>query len=254
MQRLRHFSMPILILSLLSSTIYSRARAIGVFAKGWAKQPVTFSSSYHTVVFMHAPRGGGNDATVNPTEPSSSSPYNHEDIVIPEREYGYRKEPFTWKELKYIIEEERNLGKLSRSIQQEREYQIAMKEMRTKWKSVYDSILCKKFGFEKRPFKNETHTVWEAYPAISEIKEPQKVLVQNDFPYYNGPGIEHYVLWKLCEDITDADIEEAKQQLRQDLGDVVDILWWKNPPHLKSLPDLDHIHILVLRDKNESHS
>jgi hypothetical protein len=143
---------------------------------------------------------------------------NHENVVLPKREYGYRKVPFTWSELVQIINVEKNLGKLSRSEEQERDYQIKMREMRTQWKSVYDNILCSKFNFEKRPFTNETHSVWQAYPPLSEVKEPRKVLVKNDFPYYNEPGIEHYVLWKIVENVTDEDIEEAKEELRKTTG------------------------------------
>jgi hypothetical protein len=58
-------------------------------------------------------------------------------------------------------------------------------------------------------------------------------------------GIEHWCLWKLCEDITDDEVEEAKQDLRRMLGDELDFLTWRNPPHLKSLPDIDHIHLLL---------
>ena len=182
-------------------------------------------------------------------------------VMLPYREYGYRSEPFTWDELIQIIEKEKNLAKLSRSIQQERDYQHAMKSIKRQWKSVYDHILHTKFGFEKREVETrtiqnnngdglheDTVVLWESYPPLSEIQEIQKVLVLNDFPYYNGPGIFHYVLWKIGgEDVSDQDIEEAREELCSKLGDVQDILHWKNPPHLKSLPDIDHIHILCQR-------
>jgi hypothetical protein len=57
---------------------------------------------------------------------------------------------------------------------------------------------------------------------------------------------------------SDDDIAQAKEDVKQELelsgGEdsengqavVVDCLHWINPPHLKSLPDIDHVHILCL--------
>ena len=177
-----------------------------------------------------------------------------EDILVPPREYGYRAEPFVWPELIGIIEKENNLAKLSRSIQQQKEYLIYRRELLKGWKSVYDHILVSKFDFEKRLAPNElkdedrNDQLFESYPPLSEIGEVKKSLKPNDFPYYFAEGIEHWCLWKLCEDVTDAEIEEAKEDLQNMHGDVVAYLAWRNPPHLKSLPDIDHIHILCLRE------
>jgi hypothetical protein len=258
--------MQLLIIASLFMFLLRGQVGLGVLAKGlsWRKPFSCFPTSTCRVTFMSSPRGG--------SDPNKG---NHDDIILPKREYGYRLEPFTWDELVKIIDEEKNLAKLSRSEEQERDYQIRMREMKTKWKSPYDHILCSKFGFEKRQFTNETHTVWEAYPKLSEVKEPRKALVKNDFPYNYRAGIEHYVLWKICEDVTDEDIEAAKEELKrttdyigkptflsfQALLSLVhcrsffnvfpcipDLLWWTNPPNLKSLPDLDHIHIIIRRE------
>lgn len=179
-----------------------------------------------------------------------------EDIQVPPRDYGYRIEPFVWPELIQIIEKEQNLAKLSRSIQQQKEYMIYQRELLKGWKSVYDYILVSKFGFEKRLIPNQERDddrnaqLWEAYPPLDEVREVKKVLQQNDFPYYFADGIEHWCLWKLCEDVTDEEIEEAKRHLQELHGDILSYLSWRNPPHLKSLPDIDHIHILCLRESN----
>ncbi len=188
------------------------------------------------------------------------------EIILPERVYGYRTTPLTWSELKSIVLEEQNLAKLSRSVEQERDYQIYLRDLKKEWRSVYNHILVSKFGFEQQRGiearageSNATlqtddgadpeNSKWQAYPPLSQVKTILKVLKRNDFPYFTDEGIEHWVLWKLVENITDDEIEEAKQQLCQMLGDVVDLLHWVNPPHLKSLPEIDHAHILCLRQK-----
>lgn len=94
-------------------------------------------------------------------------------------------------------------------------------------------------------------------------------LSPNDFPYYLDPGIEHYVLWKLGGDVTPRDIANAKLDLmkRDDAesraadesedeltfervmtSDTEKFLVWFNPPHLKSLPGIDHAHIIFRSD------
>ena len=173
---------------------------------------------------------------------------------IPDREYGYRKTPLTWPELTDIVEVEKNLAKLSRSVEQQRIYIVYRNELLKEWKSVYDHILVSKFNLEQRLVDNPNRsdgrnsTLWESYPALSELNEIKNVLKPNDFPYYTAEGIEHWCLWKVCEDVNDDEIENAKLDLQAKHGDIVSFLSWRNPPHLKSLPDIDHIHILCLRD------
>jgi Protein of unknown function (DUF3605) len=173
-------------------------------------------------------------------------------IILPELEYGYRTKPLEWAELMQIILVEKNLAKLSRSVEQQTEYMVYMRDLKSQWKSVRHFILHSKFGFKKRlisgsSLDDSAGDLWEAYPPASHIKEPRKVLVLNDFPYYNAPGIQHYILWKIGGDVTDEEIDEAGRELWDKLGGVSDVLHWKNPPHLKSLPDIDHVHILVHR-------
>ena len=89
----------------------------------------------------------------------------------------------------------------------------------------------------------------------------------NDFPYYYFPGIQHWILWKLGgEQPTLADLANAKKdiikestsQLLNDptqgllngnaleriINDEEVFLHWINPPHLRSLPGIEHAHIL----------
>lgn len=93
--------------------------------------------------------------------------------------------------------------------------------------------------------------VWESFAAHSQtrIKNPQRALVMNDFPYYIEDGIEHWCLWKLGDDdVNEIDIKWAKEELNR-RSDVVEMMHWINPVHLKSLPGIDHAHILCLKQK-----
>ncbi|CAB9515084.1 Protein of unknown function (DUF3605) [Seminavis robusta] len=176
---------------------------------------------------------------------SHSSNNNSTPIVLPEREYGYRTKPFNWTELEQIIRD-KDLARFSRSVEQEAKYQEYMRDMKRQWRDLHHFILHSKFGLEKRWVDG----MWET-PLLPELQqEPASNLSLNDFPYYTEPGIWHYVLWKIGGLVTDAEIEDACQEIKQDLGDVLDVLHWKNPPHLKSLPDIDHAHILVRRASN----
>lgn len=67
--------------------------------------------------------------------PSGEPPSACDDIELPSREYGYAKEPFTWPDLVDIIEEP-NLAKLSRSVDQQREYMIYQRDLLKEWVSA----------------------------------------------------------------------------------------------------------------------
>ncbi len=83
----------------------------------------------------------------------------------------------------------------------------------------------------------------------------QTVTSLNDFPYYFEEGIEHWVVWKLGGNISANEIENGKVEILREAGysnkdlinDTSVFLHWLNPPELKSLPDVDHVHILFRR-------
>jgi hypothetical protein len=164
-------------------------------------------------------------------------------ITLPVLKYGYRRERFQWDELRDIIEVEKDLAKLSRSETQQREYE----GFRYQYNSVIDCILISKLGFEKV----QINGLWQALPQLKDFGEVRKALVPNDFPYYMAYGIVHYVFWKTNENVTEKDIEEAQEDLKT-MMDVEDMLYWVNPPHLKSLPEIDHVHFLCLLKRKES--
>ena len=139
-----------------------------------------------------------------------------------------------------IIQVENDLARLSRSVEQEKDYQIYMRDLKQEWHSVYDHILHTKFSLEKK--RNEAGKFF-AFPPVSELTEIRKCVVRNDFPYYLDDGIQHWVLWKLGGDCNEEDIDVAREEIRAAIG-AEEFLHWINPPHLKSLPDIDHVHFI----------
>jgi hypothetical protein len=177
---------------------------------------------------------------------SATSKDDQKRIRLPIVKYGYRTEPLEWDELVDILLVQKDIAKMSRSVEQQRDYEIYKRDLLREWSSVIDHVLCEKFPevFEKR--FDTTTKLYAAYPSLEEFAVSgcpvHTALVQNDFPYYTADGVEHWVLWKLGGSCSDQDIGEAKLQLRDRFGD--DMLHWINPPHLKSLPEIDHVHIL----------
>lgn len=117
--------------------------------------------------------------------------------------------------------------------------------VRAQYKSVMDFILCTKLDV---PTQVDSSTGKKCAAPLETITDVRKRLVRNDFPYYFATNVEHWILWKLGGDnISSDEIDQAKEKLRQELGNVEDFLHWVNPPALKSIPEIDHVHILCLR-------
>jgi hypothetical protein len=113
----------------------------------------------------------------------------------------------------------------------------------------------------------ETETDTTTVSTSTPLPSPKTIVVRNDFPYYTAENIHHYVLWKLHGICSDDDIAQAKEDVKHELEGgavednenghavvvvVVDCLHWINPPHLKSLPDIEHVHILCLLQTSDN--
>jgi len=169
--------------------------------------------------------------------------------------------PFTWEQLQQIVHRG-DPTMHSRSIQVQENYVLHSREIKQEWRSMNDYILYSKFGFDK---------VWgcdcdydcecEQYrsdPSLEQAileKRQETRLLLNEFPYFVEDNIEHWCLWKLggklLKEEVDSAVErlESKSQLRNG-GDhhLETVLTWVNPPHLQSVPDIDHAHLLCLRN------
>ena len=195
----------------------------------------------------------------------------HGDSLI----HRQRQTPLSWDELQNIILHVQDLSLLARSGEQTNTYRKCRATINNEWVSIYDYLLCTKFGFDwvyaedsetdvSSPTYNQQQTKKRSNPTFQKYLQQressttttttkqQLKLCLNDFPYYFEPNIHHYVLWKLGGVVTAGEITQAKKDiLCQAHTSVVDIdkdhevfLHWINPPHLKSLPGIDHVHIL----------
>lgn len=218
-----------------------------------------------------------------------------------------RRIPLSWSELKEIVlsPDVNDLARLARSEEQERYYRTRRADINGEWESLYDYLLCTKFGFgwewaeaeeegggygkgngddddddaggKKKKKKKRSKPSFREYADNQRRCEregncgaPELRLCMNDFPYYLAPGAEHWVLWKLGGGVVTPDeVDDAKLDLvsrsrglvsrrydrasfRGVANDHEVFLHWVNPPHLKSLPGIDHVHILF-RSAGMSH-
>ena len=166
-------------------------------------------------------------------------------------------EPFTWEQLQEIV----NNGDPtmhSRSMEVQESYVLHSREIKNDWRSMNDYILYSKFGFGKNVDESGKFI---SNPTLEEAKLDKRVemkLLLNEYPYFVCPGIEHWCLWKLGGQVEDVEVNWAVQELMNimteddnkgvsDAASLQDVLTWVNPPHLQSIPDIDHAHLLCLR-------
>ena len=143
-----------------------------------------------------------------------------------------------WQDVKKIIDEG-SLEKLGRSNDQQKKYNEFCNQLRVDWESVTDYILVSKLNF-KCIISNHGKKVAERSPIV----ETRTVISKNDFSYNFEGGIVHYVIWKTGSDIHSDEIIDAAHDLKSALN-ATDFITYTNPPHLKSILNLEHAHILL---------
>ena len=168
------------------------------------------------------------------------------EVTLPVLKYGFRTTKATWDELVQILEVEKDLLKISRSRAQQHEYEVFRYHCKQQYSSILDYILVSIFGFEAVPCEANPPKR-RAHPQLKDVMAPIIRLAENDYPYYLADNVVHFVLWKLKEPLQPHEILKAREELlsgtktkRKTLG----ILQWINPPNLKSIPEIDHVHFL----------
>lgn len=147
----------------------------------------------------------------------------------------------TWEEVKDVIIRG-DLAILGRSQQQQEEYDAFYNQTKSNWLTIADFLLATKFEYEvleditsKKKSVNRTNI----------ISQERLKLAPNDFPYYFEDGIHHFILWKLGGIITEHEAVDAAMKLRTHNSKYIDHIIYINPPHLKSIPEIEHAHVLV---------
>ena len=148
----------------------------------------------------------------------------------------------TWTDVKAIVSSG-SLELLGRSAQQQSEYDSWRAQNRLEWQTIGDFILVTKFGqtMAADPVSNKKIAV-----STSHL-ETRVIISENDFPYNFEAGILHFIIWKNGTALLSTDeIEESLRQILKMNPAAIDSAVYVNPPHLKSIPDIDHAHVLIL--------
>lgn len=66
-----------------------------------------------------------------------------------------------------------------------------------------------------------------------------------------GLGVKHWICWKLGGHLTLEELEDEAKLLRRTIPELetVEYAIYLNPEHLKSIPDIEHGHILTFKSR-----
>ena len=150
----------------------------------------------------------------------------------------------TWEEVKDVVGRG-DLAVLGRSQQQQQEYDAFYNKTKSEWLSIADFLLASKFNYQVFEADIEGSKKKQVHRTNVTIEQEKLVLAPNDFPYYFEDGIQHFILWKLGGEITEQEAVDAAMRLRTKNPSYVDHVIYINPPHLKSIPEIEHAHVLL---------
>jgi hypothetical protein len=145
----------------------------------------------------------------------------------------------SWDTIKDIVDSG-DLAPLGRSDTQQAVYDDFRSRLNSEWESVSDFVLATKFDIhaEINP------STGKKAARRDEICEDKIVMHRNDFPYHFESGVNHFLIWKIGSQLTAEDVENCVREIWNNTANVKDVITYVNPPHLKSIPDIDHAHIL----------
>ncbi|KAJ2485761.1 hypothetical protein IWW37_005842 [Coemansia sp. RSA 2050] len=139
---------------------------------------------------------------------------------------------FTWDEVRQIVAAER-LDLLGRLVEKERVYSEYMQQLREEYGSVAAYVL---------------QTKLKSFIADS---SKDYLIVPNDFPYALEPDMSHFIVWSKLQ-LTGGVVPDPviKQMIDAYLDELIgggkyEWAWFVNPPHLQSIPDASHGHLIV---------
>ena len=79
-----------------------------------------------------------------------------------------------------------------------------------------------------------------------EVPKPKRrsvVFTDNAFPYWFDEGMRHDCIWaSRSPPLSPKEIERAIKREPSLAGR--ECVWWANPVHLKSVPEIDHVHVV----------
>ena len=112
-------------------------------------------------------------------------------IILPDLQYGYRTTPASWSELEAIVASG-DLARLSRSRQQQIEYERYKLILLQSWNGILNYMLCEKFHYS--PIVDEQTGKLSARAPVDVKARIVRKLLPNDFPYCMETQIQHWIL------------------------------------------------------------
>ncbi|KAJ1966386.1 hypothetical protein GGI12_000096 [Dipsacomyces acuminosporus] len=147
--------------------------------------------------------------------------------------------PVPWGELKQLVDAQ-NLEPMGRSLETQAAYELRIAEMKHKYGSVANYLSTHALaGFIATADDSD-------FDPASPATTSDFMLRINDYPYYLGDNVQHWVLWcrKRLAPGFDAP-EAAARVIRQTLGQDVEWRYFVNPVAKQSVPQLSHAHVFV---------
>ncbi|KAJ2756399.1 hypothetical protein H4R27_000631 [Coemansia aciculifera] len=151
------------------------------------------------------------------------------------------RHPVSWSQFKCYVDAQ-NLEPLGRSLETHTTYETVMEANRKEYGSV-----AKYLTTHVLPdfIASTTATGFDPHSAL--VAEDFELHV-NDFPYYLGDGVEHWVLWcrkRLSPGF--AAPAAAVQAIHAKFGANIEWRYFVNPVAKQSVPQLSHAHVFVKR-------
>ncbi len=144
---------------------------------------------------------------------------------------------------KYIADRNKKKTKKICNIINENENEtVQIKKKDMGFNSIRDKILIKEFKC-----KSEVNEANNKLRAIVDETTPRLLWTENLYPYFFQAGVQHNIVWYLDSKLEKNVLDEY---IRENIGEHREYIYWENPPHLKSIPDLNHYQVISV-DMNE---
>ncbi|KAJ2552419.1 hypothetical protein EV175_003321 [Coemansia sp. RSA 1933] len=142
------------------------------------------------------------------------------------------KRDFTWEEVKQLVASER-LDILGRKTPEELAYRDDMDQIRKQYGSIVAFMQTVKLA------------------GFLADAGAQYLMIPNDYPYALPENTQHYILWSkpvlTSGTVPDAEVKALIEvKLDKTIGaGKYEWVWFVNPPHLQSIPEVVHGHLIA---------
>lgn len=158
---------------------------------------------------------------------------------------GFCIDAVSWERLMELIQlgTEEALGKLGRTPAGIRAYWNFRAQVLDDYRSIADYVRITKLDFEV--LHGEDGVKRAGQPPPDEDGRPHITFRANDFPYNFDEGMEHHNIW-CTRPLTDEEVAEVIKQHRAGW----EVLVFRNPESLASIPSVWHNHIISRRPRH----